>query len=543
MQPETAFVNGRIWTGDPQHPWAESLCSIFGRIAVLDDMEAASRSRHLVDLQGRTVVPGFNDAHHHIALRGRRLATLDVSSEVAPSRQAVLERVAVAAADTPGDQWVRGGGFDNNKIGGFPTRQELDAASGGRKVLLSHVSEHIAVVSTAALEFAGVSLTNPPQIPGGEMPVDEDGAVSGLLLENAKKWFDGRLKPHSVEEMRSFLLAGTQAALAAGITSITDPGVGGIDGIGMGAADINAYQAARESGDLGVRVTAFPYITATHAVEALEPGADGWGIDLGIRTGMGDDMLRLGAVKVLTDGSLIGRTAALSCPYHDDDSTGMLTFEPEWLARTYAALHRSGWQIAAHAIGDRAVDNAVEHIGAAMAAYPRDDPRHRIEHCGLASDSAVRRIAELGIIPVPQGRFISELGDGFLRVLGAERSDRMVYRMRSFLDAGVELPGSSDTPVVEAHPLKGIHDMVNRRTAADQAFGLHERISVQQALRAYTYGSAFASHQEKVKGRLSPGMLADMAVLEADPFAADPVKLSEVRVVMTVLGGEVVYEV
>lgn len=544
MRADVAFVNGNFWTGDVRRPWAREVWVKHGRIVDLDAADGAAGE--VIDLSGKIVVPGFNDAHHHLALRGRRLASLDLSYENAPDKVALLRLVAKQARKLSAGDWIRGGGFDQNKIGGFPTREELDAAGEGHPVLLSHVSEHIAVANTSALALAGVNdLRNPPDIFGGSVVVDENGYVTGLLLENAKKWFDATLKPHSVDELADFLATGSRAALQDGITSVTDPGVGGLDGIGMGRADLHGYLAAKERGNLRVRVTAMPYITATHSLESLEPGVDGWGLDLGIRTGFGDEDLRLGAVKVLSDGSLIGRTSALNDPYCPhaggiEPDRGMLAFDPEELSNTLTLLHRSGWQLAVHAIGDKAVDYAVDHLEKAQRSYPQNDLRHRIEHCGLASDETVTRIARAGIVPVPQGRFLWELGDGFLGALGHARM-AMVYRMKSFLDMGVELPGSSDAPVVDASPMKGIAGMVSRCTAAGESIAPNEALSLEQALRAYTHGSAFAAHEEHLKGTLAPGMLADMAVLNEDPFTVSVPELADIGVVATILGGEVLY--
>lgn len=544
MRADVAFVNGNFWTGDIRRPWVREIWVKYGRIVALDAADGAAGE--VIDLGGKTVVPGFNDAHHHLALRGRRLASLDLSHEKAPDKETLLKLVAEQARKLSAEEWIRGGGFDQNKIGCFPTREELDAAGGGRPVLLSHVSEHIAVANTSALALAGVNdLRNPPDISGGSVVVDENGYVTGLLLENAKKWFDATLKPHSVDELADFLATGSKAALHDGITSVTDPGVGGLDGIGMGRADLHGYLAAKERGKLRVRVTTMPYITATHSLESLEPGVDGWGLDLGIRTGFGDEHLRLGAVKVLSDGSLIGRTSALNDPYCPhaggiESDRGMLAFDPEELSKTLTLLHRSGWQLAVHAIGDKAVDYAVDHLEKAQRSYPQNDLRHRIEHCGLTSDEMVARIARAGIVPVPQGRFLWELGDGFLEALGSARM-AMVYRMKSFLDMGAELPGSSDAPVVDASPMKGIAGMVSRRTAAGQLVAPKEALSLEQALRAYTHGSAFAAHEEHLKGTLAPGMLADMAVLSEDPFTVSVPELADIGVVATILGGEVLY--
>lgn len=543
MKADVVFINGNFWTGLANNPWARTVSVKHGRIVDLDGAATASEAHHVINLRGKTVVPGFHDAHHHLALRGQRLSFLDLSFTAAPTREKLLEIVSDHAKSLPEGAWVRGGGFDQNKIGGFPTRQELDKAAAGRPVWLSHVSEHMAVASTSALHAVGITdLQNPPTMFGGRIELAEDGTATGLCLENAKKWFESKLKPYPVEDIMAFLHTGSQRALSEGITSVTDPGIGAMNGIGMGQADLHAYLKASEEGPLKVRTTVMPYISATHRIESFEPGEQGWGLDLGIRSGFGNDRLRIGAVKVLTDGSLIGRSAALSCPYHDNDDEGMLLFDTEELGQILTALHRSGWQLAVHAIGDRAVELAIDHIAQAQQSDPRGvSPRHRIEHCGMASDESVRRIAELGIIPVPQGRFLTELGDGFISVLGQDRAHSLVYRMRSFLDARVELPGSSDSPVVDAHPMKGIHDMVNRRTAQGQLIGRHEALSVEQALRAYTYGSAYASHQEQDKGRISPGQLADMAVLDHNPFEVDNGELADIGVSATILGGDVVF--
>lgn len=539
MKADTGFVNGRIWTGEVSRPWASSAAVKFGRFVAVDDAEAASSAAQVVDLGGRTVVPGFYDAHHHLANRGDRLLALDLSTEACPTKDRLLELVAEKAASLPQGGWVHGGGFDQNKIGSYPTRLELDIAAEGRPVLLGHHSGHVAVVNTAALASVGITdLQNPPKIPGGDFGYDEAGYINGVLLESAKTWFEGQLKPRPVEEVVSCLEAASERALSEGITSITDPGVGAVEGIGMGKGDLHAYMTAREQGRLKIRVTVMPYITATHSIGGLEPGVEGWGIDLGLRTGFGDDFLRLGAIKVLTDGALTGRTAALKCHYHDEESDGILIFDPEELRKTVVELHRSGWQVGIHAIGDRAVELAVGHIEEAQKNFPRADPRHRIEHCGMASDETLGRIKDLGIVPVPQGYFVTDLGDAYLAAVGPDRAD-MVYRMKSFLDAGVVLPGSSDTPVVEGAPMKGIYAMVNRLTLSGQRIGPREALTVEEAISAYTHGSAYASHQEADRGTITEGKLADMAVLDADPFTIDPLELADVAVTATVVGGEV----
>ena len=260
------------------------------------------------------------------------------------------------------------------------------------------------------------------------------------------------------------------------------------------------------------------------------------GLDLGISTGFGDDWLRLGATKIFADGSLVGRTAAMNDPYSGSDGTGYLQADAGDLRAAILAAHRSGWQVATHAIGDRAIDLVLDAYADALTQYPRPDPRHRIEHFAVVQPRQVARAAELGVIAVPQGRFATELGDGMLAAVGPDRH-AWLYRQRSLLEAGMVLPGSSDRPVVAGAPLLGIDGMVNRRTSSGAPFNPAEAVTAEQALRAWTWGSAYASRQEHVKGSVAPGKLADLVVLSEDPTAVSPERIAGLEVLATITGG------
>jgi predicted amidohydrolase YtcJ len=274
-----------------------------------------------------------------------------------------------------------------------------------------------------------------------------------------------------------------------------------------------------------------------HPADGIETG-----IDLGLRTGFGDDWLRLGPMKIFTDGSLVGRTAAMSAPFDGEPAgnRGYLQADADHLTAMIIAAHQAGWRVAAHAIGDRAIDLALDAFAAAAVHYPRTDPRHRIEHFAAARPDQVVRAAALGVIPVGQGRFASELGDGMLAAVGPQRH-AWLYRQRSLLDAGLVLPGSSDRPVAAGAPLLGIHDMVNRRTGVGAPFNPAEAITAAEALRAYTWGSAYASKQEHHKGSITPGKLADFTVLSEDPTAVSPDRIAALAVVATIIDGAIRY--
>jgi hypothetical protein len=247
-------------------------------------------------------------------------------------------------------------------------------------------------------------------------------------------------------------------------------------------------------------------------------------------------------MKIFTDGSLVGRTAAMTAPFApaagaDPDNQGYLQGDAGRITETIIAAHRAGWRVAAHAIGDRAIDLVLDAFDTAAARYPRHDPRHRIEHFAVSRPDQVARAVALGVIPVGQGRFASELGDGMLAAVGPGRHS-WLYRQRSVLEAGAVLPGSSDRPVVAGAPLLGIHDMVNRRTASGAPFNTAEAISAEAALRAYTRGSAYANKAEGTKGSIEVGKLADFAVLSEDLTAVSPERIAGLAVIATIVGGE-----
>jgi len=342
--------------------------------------------------------------------------------------------------------------------------------------------------------------------------------------------------PYPVAVLADAIGRASERYLSEGLTSVTEAGIAG-GWIGHTPVELAAYQSARDRGQLGVRVELMIASDVLHPL-AAHPG-DGLelGLDLGIRTGFGDDWLRIGAMKIFTDGSLVGRTAAM----HDDfagqpGNRGYLQGDAGEMTATIVAAHRSGWQVAAHAIGDRAIDLAFDAYEDAQERYPRADARHRIEHFAVSRPDHVRRAAQLGVIPVPQGRFATELGDGMLAAVGPQREE-WLYRQRSLLDAGLILPGSSDRPVVTGAPLLGVHDMVNRRTGSGAAFNPGEAITAEQALRAYTSGSAYASHAEGTKGAIAPGLLADLVVLADDPTAVSPASIAGITVLATITGG------
>ncbi len=521
MRIDTILTGLTAVTVDPAHPVAHRVGIHHGRVVALDDDLSGVSATEVIDLDGATVVPGFDDAHNHMVLYGLSLTELDLAST--RTLEEMYDAVAEQARAQPPGTWIIGFGYDQNKLGGHPARAALDRVAPDHLVWLRHTSAHMSVVNGRLLREIGDR-------------APEAGVANrdtGLLEEQAQELVSDLRYPLPREQLVAAITAASDRYRSEGITSCTEAGIG-LGWIGHSPLEAAAYQEARDTGALGVRVRLMVTGETVHPLDG-QPGA--LGIDLGLRTGFGDERLRLGAVKVFADGSLIGRTAAMGDGYADQpDNRGY--FQRPDLRERIVAAHRGGWQVAAHAIGDRAIDLVLDSFEEAQTRFPRPDPRHRIEHCGVTRPDQVARLADLGVIPVPQATFVGQIGDGMRAALGPGRVP-WAYRHRSFLDAGLVVPGSSDRPVVRGAPLLGIRDMVRRRTESGEPFAPEEEVTPLEALRAYTLGSAYAAFEEKRKGSITPGKLADLAVLSADPASTAPDEIAGIRVLATLVGGRI----
>ena len=527
---DALFINGRIRTGNPLRPTTGSLGVHQGRIVSMGAGSHGMRAARVIDLDGAHVVPGFHDAHFHLSGLGQMLQHCDLTPSVAPTLDALYRRIRSFAADHPESAWIIGEGFDSARMGGVPHRRELDAVTDGRPTWLIHASHHAGVMNSAAMAAIGYEDSRElPDIDGGVVGRDADGQADGYLAERAMRLITDVIRPGSRDAFVEAIGLGSDAALAMGITSVTEPGISGAL-TGNGPHDYADFERALHVGRLRVRATLMPEYAAVKA-----------GLDRE-RCAPHADRLKLGPVKIFADGAISGRTAALRCAYaHPSDAgRGGMLVDAGDLRNAAIELHGQGWRIATHAIGDLAVDHVLDAYAAAMAAYPRDDPRHRIEHAAMLDDRQITRLRELGITPVPQASFVTEFGDAYLDALGPARAN-LLYRQRSLLEAGIVVPGSSDCPVVPGAPLLGIQALVTRATVGGAVLNADERISVDQALRNYTFGSAFADHAEQSKGTLEPGKLADFAVISHDLVAAPAERIGAIQVLGTVVGGEVVF--
>lgn len=514
----TRLTNARFVTMDPDRPVAHDLGIWRGRIVGLDEEVTSLPARRVVDLQGATVLPGFIDSHVHLAWTGLKSGTPSIAS--CTTVEEALTVVAGVAAQVPVDGWVHLAGYDQRALGRHLRAVELDKAGAGRKVFLMHDSGHGCVVSTAVLGL----------LPAGIEHED------GFLAEGAMGAARALRLPHSQQELAGAIGRAARRCLAEGVTAVAEAGIGGAL-FGHSPVELGAYQLAREQGALPLRVQLMVAADRLHEVTAHPSDGIPRALDLGLRTGFGDAWLSVGALKIYTDGGMMARTAALSEPYEGLDHAGQLQEDPEVLAATVVDGHLAGWQLAVHAIGDRAADVALDALEHAQRLRPRADARHRVEHAGLIRPDQLERFARLGVIAVVQPNFLRSFGDDYAAIMGAGRAP-WLYRGRGFLDHGITLVGSSDRPVTDGSPLRAVQFMVERASASGRTIGPDEGVTVDEALRAYTVAGAFACRWEDSLGSLTPGKWADLAVLADDPRSVEVSRIGDIEVVATYVAGQ-----
>ncbi|GAB96864.1 hypothetical protein BJY21_001492 [Kineosphaera limosa] len=543
MDVDLVLRGGRVHTVEESWPGRGELP---GAVAVLadrivavgsDEELAGLRPRRVVDLDGACVVPGFGDAHNHMAWYGLALAEIDLVGLT--SLEQLYALVAERAEGLEPGEMVVGSGYDDNLLGDHPDRDELDRVAGGRPVWLKHRSGHVAVVSTGLADTLRILDGSTPCPEGGVICTDEQGRVTGVLQEQAQNIVVAHVTPYPLGELAQAVARASRVYAGQGLTHVTECGIGR-GWLGKSPSEAAAYQAAIDAGELAVRVQLMPCVDALHPLDGHPDDDLRFGIDLGLRSGFGGDDLSLGAMKIWLDGSLLACTAAMTQAYDkpggEPANRGYLQDDADRMREAILAAHRGGWNVAAHAIGDAAVDLALETFAQAQRRWPRPSARHRVEHAGVTSPQQVRRFAELGVTPVPQLRFLHDIGDSMATNMGPQRAG-MLYRQRSFLDAGCRVPGSSDRPVADGRPLAAMSSMMLRRTSGGQTIGPDEAVDAATALRAYTLDAAWMAGQEDRRGTITPGKLADLVVLADDPLTTDPERLADLPVLATLRGG------
>ena len=516
-------VNGLVLTQDDAMPNATAFAVKGGRfIAVGSDADIrnlAAAGTEVVDAGGATVVPGFIDAHSHPSGAGlNALKNVNTNlGSVARIQEALRER----AGQTPPGEWIVGYMYDDTKQeeGRPVNRLDLDAVSTDHPIVVGHRGGHTGVYNSKAFEVAGVTVNTPD--PFGGHFYRENGELTGKVAERARRAFS--VPSGSTREDRS-------AAVSLICQEMNSTGLTSVHQAGTGQEDFRAYQDAKEAGGLSLRM----YLMARGgAYPALR--------DAGVRTGFGDDMIRVGPVKFAADGSASERTMAMSTPYTGrPDDFGILTMTQEEIHEAVEDAHRNGWQIAIHANGDVTIDMVLNAYERMQREYPREDTRHRLEHCSLVNPEILQRIAAGGFIPAPFYTYAHYHGEKWIEY-GAEKMEGM-FAHKSFLDHGIMVAPASDHSPGPYEPLMAIQSMVTRKDFSGREWGPSQKITVDQAMRICTRHGAYAAFEEHEKGSITAGKLADYVFLAEDPHETDPDRIKEIKVLRTVVGGRAVYE-
>ena len=521
------LYNGAIRTLDPALPVASAVAIRGGRIlAAGADDEMRQRlpglpSGQQVNLEGRAVLPGLTDAHLHFEWYA--LGLKNVNAETATLDEC-LARVAAQAARTPAGRWVTGLGWNQNAWGGaFPTAADLDRAAPNHPVFLSAKSGHAGWANSLAMRLANVSAAT-PNPPRGEIQRDAGGQPTGIFFEDAIELVSHRAPEETSDEVATAMLAAQQNAWRAGLTGIHD-----FDG----RRSFTAFQLLRERGQLGLRVV--KQIKVPHLAEA---------IGLGLRSGFGDDWLRIGNIKVFMDGALGPRTALMIEPYDGEpDNRGITVTDKEELYEFATQAAANGLAMTVHAIGDKANHDLLD-----VYATIRDEERgrgqpplrHRCEHVQLLHPDDYTRLGRLNVIASMQPIHATSDMDMADRYWGARCAG--AYAWRTQLEAGAVLAFGSDCPVEDFNPFWGIHAAVTRQRAdgrpGPDGWYPDQRLTVEEALRGFTQGAAYAGYAEHRLGSLAPGYLADLIVLDRDIFTVAPSAIHDTQVLGTLIGGE-----
>lgn len=540
LSADIAFVNGNVITINAKQPGAQAVCAKNGRILAAGTdsvvLQRCGPETRVFDLAGKTLLPGFVESHNHVSANARIVLQVDCTAASNASIDDILDKVAERAATQPKGTWIEGYGFDNTLLAEkrFPDRRDLDKAAPEHPVHLWHVSGHFTSVNSLALDLAGIT-QDTPDPDGGEIRRDEHGVPTGVLAEPPAGLMVLRLiPPKTPEEVAQGLKIVSDQYVKAGVTSTHDANLG----VWGGLSELQAFEHAFANGKFAPRVYAFIWTVLEDFID--NDVALG---EVGIGTGCGDEWLKIGAVKIFADGSIPGLTAAMSEPYFcDSNKKGYLIFEPEELNKLVLRYHEAGFQLAIHANGDHCIGVVIDAFEQALRACPRPDHRHRIEHCSMATEEHLERMAHLGIITTFYTAQIHGWGDRHREMfLGPDRAER-IFPTRSAEEKGIVFGLHGDCPVTPISPLHCLYTAVARETKSGHILGQDQRISVDRALRALTIDGAYLAFEENIKGSIEPGKLADFVVLSEDPHDLEPAELQRLEVEMTVIDGKVVYE-
>lgn len=529
----TVYLHGRIYTNDPASPWAEAMAIRDGKIRcvgridyVLLECGGTDPGSETIHLHGEFVMPGFNDAHVHLGHAGADMLSVQLNGVTSIAE--LQKRVADAVAHHQPGEWITGSGWDHTLWPDkkFPNKQELDAVAPQNPVFLTHISGHVAVANSLALRHAEIT-KDTPNPPGGMIERDANGDATGMLEEDsAMRLVSDRIPDLKIDQRRRGILLALEDAARHGVTSAQDF---------SDWADFLVYVQLKQEGKLTLRITEWlPFVDSMNLLQ-----------DKRAQGGTTDPWLRTGALKGFLDGALGSRTAAMLAPYSDDPSTsGILTNDPDKFRAMAIERDKAGFQINFHAIGDRANREALDIFEAVLKANGPRDRRDRVEHAQVLAPEDLPRFAHLNVIASMQPSHETTDMRWAEQRLGPERS-KGAYAWASLLKSGAHLAFGTDYDVEPINPMRGLYACVTRQLPEGGPAGgwePQEKISLQDCIRAYTSGSAYAQFDEGKKGELKAGEYADFVILSDDLTKISPSQYMKVRVLRTVVGGRTVYQ-
>jgi predicted amidohydrolase YtcJ len=525
------ITNAKVWTVDKTHPTAQAVAVLGDRIVAVGsnaDIDVwRGHDTKVIDAGGKLLLPGFNDAHVHFVSGGLQLESVQLND--ATSKQEFVRRIAAQAKKTPKGEWIQGGDWDETKWSplSLPTKELIDAVTPDNPVFVSRYDGHSALANSTALRLAGIT-SQTPDPPGGVIIRDAQGNPTGDLKDAATDIVFKVIPPLSHEQRLRAVRRAMEYAASLGVTSVQnmDPDY----------ADIAAYAELLQNGELTTRIYAAPLIDQVDDQ-----------VKIGIRHAFGGPFLRIGAVKAFADGSLGSRTAYFFEPFSDEPGNrGLLGEEMQPLSLMRDRMMKAdaaGLQICAHAIGDQAISIILDLYADIVKAHGEMDRRLRIEHAQHMAAKDFDRFAQLNVIASVQPYHAIDDGRWAEGYIGHDRASR-TYAFRTFLNHWVHLAFGTDWDVAPLNPIWTVYAAVTRSTLDGKnpnGWFPDQKLTVAEAIEAYTMGSAYAEFQENVKGSITPGKLADMVVLSDDIFSIDPAKIRDVKVLKTIVGGKVVW--
>ncbi|WP_179134059.1 amidohydrolase [Halobacillus massiliensis] len=525
------FYNGNLLTMDDGSPLANAAAVKQGEIIYVGNEQEAlfyqGADTEVIDLEGSTLMPGFIESHIHPAIYAQTLLEIDCKPEAASSLKEILSKVRESADQTEEDQWIIGWGWDDSKLKEKrnPTRWDLDEAAPNHPVVLKRTCAHMAVANTRALELSGVTEETPnPQ--GGHIERDSEGRLTGLLQEKAQGLIAA--PKYSLQEMAEGMRRAQKKFASWGITTVHD--------MSTQTDDLQLYQWLLNENELSVRIR--PWLWAvdqngfTGSLEEV--------LKVGIRSGFGNDKLKIQGLKFMLDGSVGGKTAAFSTPYIGTEETGILYNTVEEIMPLMKKGIKSGLRIAVHAIGDRAIETALHSFEEISRTEKINDMRNRVEHCIFPSREHLKMMKNLGLIAGSSLGFLYDIGDNYIDKLGKKRM-KGAFPHQSMKQLGITAPANSDLPVCDANPWRGIYSLVTRKTSSGQVVDEEERISVWEALKSYTTDAAYSSFEEEQLGVLKKGAKADLIVIYENPLEIEPEELLSIRTKAVYADGKLIY--